>query len=241
MWRNIASRACTLAKCTCVAGMAFISYWEGGVSRQVTLAELSALREAEASAASASPPQSAIEQLEAEVAEMSSIQAAMVSRATDMSIEEVQVLSSELTAAMARLMPQLSGSRPPPTVEHLAAVLASPEVALFVARLVPSAAASSAVPPAVPLAAPPIVGAVSLVTFNVPSGRRAAVEDLVVDSSARGRGIGRLLLECALDAARSKGVLKVELTSRPSRVAANALYQRAGFTLRDTNCYSLAL
>jgi ribosomal protein S18 acetylase RimI-like enzyme len=225
--------------------MALISYWEGGVSRQVTLAELSALREAEASAASASPPQSAIEQLEAEVAEMSSIQAAMVSRATecdsDMSIEEVQVLSSELTAAMARLMPQLSGSRPPPTAEHLAAVLASREVALFVARLAPSAAASSAVPPAVPLAAPPIVGAVSLVTFNVPSGRRAAVEDLVVDSSARGRGIGRLLLECALDAARKKGVLKVELTSRPSRVAANALYQRAGFTLRETNCYSLAL
>ena len=189
-------------------------------------------------AAAASRPQAATERLEADMAEMESIQAAMdrfrctAAVASDISIEEMKVPGSEITAAMARLMPQLSEDRPPPTAEHLAAVIASPEVALFVARLAPSSRASS-------ISVPTIVGTISLVTFDVPSGRRAAIEDLVVDSSARGQGIGRLLLERALDAARSKGAVKVQLTSRPSRVAANALYRRAGFSLRETNCYSL--
>ena len=196
-------------------------------------------------AAAASRPQAATERLEADMAEMESIQAAMdrfrctAAVASDISIEEMKVPGSEITAAMARLMPQLSEDRPPPTAEHLAAVIASPEVALFVARLTPSSRASISIPPAVPPTAPPIVGTISLVTFDVPSGRRAAIEDLVVDSSARGQGIGRRLLERALDAARSKGAVKVQLTSRPSRVAANALYRRAGFSLRETNCYSL--
>ena len=187
-------------------------------------------------AAAASRPQAATERLEADMAEMESIQAAMdrfrctAAVASDISIEEMKVPGSEITAAMARLMPQLSEDRPPPTAEHLAAVIASPEVALFVARR------HRDLPPPT---AEHIVGTISLVTFDVPSGRRAAIEDLVVDSSARGQGIGRRLLERALDAARSKGAVKVQLTSRPSRVAANALYRRAGFSLRETNCYSL--
>lgn len=213
-----------------------VTVWEHGVSRQVALEEMLDMHEDERAAA-ASRPQAATERLEADMAEMESIQAAMdrfrctAAVASDISIEEMKVPGSEITAAMARLMPQLSEDRPPPTAEHLAAVIASPEVALFVARLRPSSTASISVPT--------IVGTISLVTFDVPSGRRAAIEDLVVDSSARGQGIGRLLLERALDAARSKGAVKVQLTSRPSRVAANALYRRAGFSLRETNCYSL--
>ena len=40
--------------------------------------------------------------------------------------------------------------------------------------------------------------------------------------------------------ARELGCRTVDLTSRPSREAANRLYQRAGFVPRDTNVYRLA-
>jgi ribosomal protein S18 acetylase RimI-like enzyme len=87
----------------------------------------------------------------------------------------------------------------------------------------------------------PIVGMLTLVTFRLPTGVRAWIEDVVVDSGSRGKGIGEALVQAALELAAARGALTVDLTSRPSREAANRLYDRTGFELRATNVYRLKL
>jgi ribosomal protein S18 acetylase RimI-like enzyme len=77
----------------------------------------------------------------------------------------------------------------------------------------------------------------TLATFRTPTGLRAWIEDVVVDDAGRGRGVGTALTEAMLDRARELGCRTVDLTSRPSREAANRLYQRAGFVARETNVY----
>ncbi len=86
-----------------------------------------------------------------------------------------------------------------------------------------------------------ILGALTLIVFRIPTGARAWIEDVVVDDAARGRGVGDALNRFALDLARAKGAKTVDLTSRPSREAANRLYQRLGFVARDTNVYRFVL
>jgi ribosomal protein S18 acetylase RimI-like enzyme len=86
-----------------------------------------------------------------------------------------------------------------------------------------------------------IVGSLTLVTFRIPTGIRAWIEDVVVDESARGHGVGEALNQAAIQEARQKGAVTVDLTSRPSREAANRLYQRIGFVQRDTNVYRFSL
>ena len=82
-----------------------------------------------------------------------------------------------------------------------------------------------------------IVGMLILVTFPLLSGVRARIEDVVVDRDARGQGVGTALTMAALELAAAQGARSVDLTSRASRVAANRLYQRLGFKLRDSNVY----
>jgi len=135
-------------------------------------------------------------------------------------IEIATEATPELAAAFARLIPQLSKSSPPPGLDELAEMVASPASDVLVARLDGA-----------------IVGTLTLVTFRIPTGVRAWIEDVVVDDSARGHGVGDLLNRFALDVARSKGAKTVDLTSRPSREAANRLYQRIGFQPRETNIY----
>ena len=77
----------------------------------------------------------------------------------------------------------------------------------------------------------------TLVTFPLPSGLRARIEDVVVDQDARGRGVGTALTMAALDLAQGQGARSIDLTSRASRVAANRLHQQLGFRLRDSNLY----
>ncbi len=86
-----------------------------------------------------------------------------------------------------------------------------------------------------------IVGSLTLVVFPIPTGIRAWIEDVVVDESARGKGVGEALNTFALQRARERGAKTVDLTSRPSREAANRLYQRLGFVARDTNVYRYTL
>jgi ribosomal protein S18 acetylase RimI-like enzyme len=62
-----------------------------------------------------------------------------------------------------------------------------------------------------------------------------------VDESARGHGVGEALNQAAIAEAQHKGAVTVDLTSRPSREAANRLYQRIGFVQRDTNVYRYSL
>lgn len=127
--------------------------------------------------------------------------------------------SDELRLALADLLPQLSSS-PPPDADALAALVADPGSVLFVARVDGR-----------------IVGSLTLVLYRIPTGLKAWIEDVVVDAAARGHGVGEALNLAALDEARRRGVKGVSLTSRPSRAAANRLYQRIGFTQRETNVY----
>ena len=73
--------------------------------------------------------------------------------------------------------------------------------------------------------------------FRLPTGVRAWIEDVVVDEAARGHGVGAVLNEAAIAGAADRGARTLDLTSRPSREAANRLYQRLGFVPRETNVY----
>lgn len=140
-----------------------------------------------------------------------------------MSTVEVTEVSDEVLAAFQRLIPQLSSSDPAPSREELAEIVASPATVLFVARD--------------PSRQGEIVGTLTLALFRIPTGLRAWIEDVVVDASARRRGIGEALCRAALERAGTAGATTVDLTSRPSREDANRLYQRLGFVPRDTNVY----
>ena len=82
-----------------------------------------------------------------------------------------------------------------------------------------------------------IVGSASLAIAHSPTGAHGWIEDVVVDQAARGQGIGKALTQSLLDRAKVLGLKQVYLTSRPSREAANRLYQSMGFVRRETNVY----
>ena len=130
----------------------------------------------------------------------------------------------ELVDAMNRLIPQLSSSNPPPTKAELATIIGQEACDVIVAR-----------------DGNTIVGSLTLVVFPIPTGIRAWIEDVVVDEAARGKGVGEALNTFAMQRARERGAKTVDLTSRPSREAANRLYQRLGFVARDTNVYRYTL
>jgi ribosomal protein S18 acetylase RimI-like enzyme len=145
-------------------------------------------------------------------------------------VNEAVEVTDELVDAVARLVPQLSSSSAPPGREELAEMIATPTTMLLVARL-----AADGEPVG------DIVGTLTLVVFRIPTAIRAWIEDVVVDESARGRGVGEALTVAALDRAKAAGARTVDLTSRPARQAANRLYQRLGFVGRDTNVYRYEL
>ena len=134
--------------------------------------------------------------------------------------------SPALVDGFARLIPQLSKSSPPPTAAEIAEMIESPASDVLVAS---DASTGS------------ILGALTLVVFRIPTGVRAWIEDVVVDDAARGRGVGQRLNQHAIELARSRGAKTVDLTSRPSREAANRLYRRLGFVERETNVYRFEL
>jgi len=86
-----------------------------------------------------------------------------------------------------------------------------------------------------------IVGMMTFVTYRIPSGLKAWIEDVAVDSSKQGKGIGKALIERAIEYAKQLNISKVDLTTAPFRIAANALYQKLGFVKRETNVYRLML
>ncbi len=142
-------------------------------------------------------------------------------------ISEVQTVDDELVAAFELLIPQLSRSNPAPDAQALSAIVESEASTLLIARDEERDGA--------------IVGSMTLAMFLIPTGRRAWIEDVVVDADARGKGVGRLLNERALEIASDAGARTVDLTSRPSREAANRLYQRLGFVERETNVYRYSI
>ncbi len=141
-------------------------------------------------------------------------------------VEECESVSDELVEAMAALIPQLSSSSPPPSAEELDEIVGSGATHLLVAREGDGPGLGGR-----------IVGSMTLVVFRIPTGVRAWIEDVVVDGDARGQGVGETLNLAALEVAARRGARTVDLTSRPSRAAANRLYQRIGFVPRETNVY----
>ena len=138
-------------------------------------------------------------------------------------VEELVDVTPEVVAAFERLIPQLSRSSAPPDQEVLAELAEAPGTVVLLARRGGRDGE--------------VIGSLTLVLFRIPTGLRSWIEDVVVDEGARGCGVGEALNRTALDVARARGCKTVDLTSRPSREAANRLYQRLGFTLRDTNVY----
>ena len=135
-------------------------------------------------------------------------------------VRAVDQVTDELVAAVGRLLPQLSGSAAALDADDLTRIVGHQAISLLVAR-----------------GEHGIVGMLTLVTYPLPSGLRARIEDVVVDRDARGHGVGTALTMAALDLARQQGARSVDLTSRASRVEANRLYQQLGFQLRDSNLY----
>ena len=138
-----------------------------------------------------------------------------------MIVERATEVTPELMAAFARLTPQLSSTAPAPGAAELTEMVRSPATILLVARDGERG----------------IVGSMTLVVFRIPTGVRAWVEDVIVDDTARGRGVAEMLCRDALNRACAAGARTVDLTSRPTREAANRLYLRLGFVPRDTNVY----
>lgn len=140
----------------------------------------------------------------------------------DVEIELVRDVSDEVVEAFGRLLPQLSRSAPPLDAQGLREVATWPGNRLLIARVDGR-----------------IVGALALAMFPIPTGLRAWIEDVVVDEAARGHGVGAELTREAVRLARAAGARTVDLTSRPSREAANRLYERLGFHHRDSKVYRL--
>ena len=85
-----------------------------------------------------------------------------------------------------------------------------------------------------------IVGMTTVCCFTIPTGRHATIEDVVVLPECQGTGLGRKLVQAAIDYLADTGQsYKVGLTSKPARVAANALYRKMGFKQKETNVYTL--
>jgi ribosomal protein S18 acetylase RimI-like enzyme len=139
-------------------------------------------------------------------------------------VAPAETADDDLRAAVSALLPQLSSSALPPTTDGLARIIADPATTLFVAR-----------------DGDRIVGMLTLACFEVPSGVRAWIEDVVVDEAARGAGVAAALVQAALDRSDRLGARTVDLTSRADREAANRLYLRMGFEIRVTNVYRRTL
>jgi ribosomal protein S18 acetylase RimI-like enzyme len=140
------------------------------------------------------------------------------------SIEIATHATDELLTSLNRLVPQLSSSASPLTSDDVEALIANPAVSVFIAKNDGA-----------------IVGTLTLVVFPIPSGLRAWIEDVVVDEGARGLGAGVALTEAAIAESKRRGAKSIDLTSRPSREAANAMYVKLGFIQRETNVYRFDL
>lgn len=136
-------------------------------------------------------------------------------------IRVVRQVTPDLVEALGRLLPQLSERLQAPDAEALRRIVGSPSSVLLVAECGGC-----------------IVGSLTLVWYDVPSGRKAWIEDVVVDAAARGFGAGEALVRAAQAHAAAVGAGKVMLTSNPSRGAARRLYAKMGFKEAETTVFA---
>ena len=140
------------------------------------------------------------------------------------SLAELKATTRAALKGINALLPQLSSSAKKLSYKELQKIVRSPSVHCMILR-----------------DGKRIIGVGSLITMNTLLGLRARIEDVVVDEAYRDRGLGKQLLDALVEAARGAGALNVELSSRPERERANALYRSSGFVQRKTNVYRLAL
>ncbi|SRR6266852_6760637 len=143
-----------------------------------------------------------------------------------MHVETVRAASDELQAALARLLPQLNPTLPVPDMHRLGRMLADPDVTLLVAK-----------------EGDEIVGTTTVIVYTTPFWIKARLDEVVVDASARGKGVGEALVNAALDVGREKGAQVAELQSGrgPNRDAAHRLYERLGFNIRESDVMRIVL
>ena len=140
-----------------------------------------------------------------------------------MEIIQLNTITDEVMSAFENLIPQLTSNSEIPSKEDIAEIIEAKNSFVFLAK------------------EKEIIGILTLIIYKIPTGKKAWIEDVVVDSKIRGKGTGRLLVEHAIQFTKEKGISKIDLTSSPSRVAANILYRKMGFDLRDSNVYRLRI
>jgi len=138
-----------------------------------------------------------------------------------MEIKKITRFSERAFEAVSRLLAQLSSDAELLTRQYFKSILASESIHFFIAELDKKQ----------------IVGMLTIASYKTPSGIKVWIEDVVVDESQRGKGIGKELMLAAIDYSKSLGSKDIRLTSRPSRIAANELYLKLGFKKYETNFY----
>jgi GNAT superfamily N-acetyltransferase len=141
-------------------------------------------------------------------------------------IEEATEATTEVYEALARLLPQLNPTLELPTMERLQAIIDDPDVTLIVAR-----------------DGEAIVGTATVIVYTTPFWIKARLDEVVVDSSARGKGVGEAIVRACLEVGKRKGAQVAELQSGrgPARAAAHRLYKRMGFEVRDSDIFRITL
>ena len=142
-----------------------------------------------------------------------------------MNIKRINHFSEEVFEAVLKLLPQLAPDADLPTRQYFKSLLASGNTHFFIAELENKE----------------IVGMLTIGIYNIPTGTKIWIEDVVVDESQRGKGVGKELIRFAIDYSKSLGAKSVALTSRPSRVEANEMYKKMGFVQYETNVYKYLL
>jgi ribosomal protein S18 acetylase RimI-like enzyme len=136
-------------------------------------------------------------------------------------ISELTEASSSVLQSINELLPQLSSSAQVISMDRLSELVESDNTIIFLGTDDNDQ----------------ILGMLSLIVMKIPTGNKAWIEDVVVDQTARGKGMGKVLMKHALERAKKLAVKSVDLTSRPSRETANMLYQSLGYQIRETNVY----
>lgn len=141
-------------------------------------------------------------------------------------VESVSEATPQIQQALARLLPQLNPTLPVPDMARLERLVADPAVTLLIAS-----------------DADHIVGTTTVIVYTTPFWIKARLDEVVVDASARGKGVGEALVKAALDIGRQKGAQVAELQSGrgESRKAAHRLYERLGFNIRDSDVMRIVL
>lgn len=138
-----------------------------------------------------------------------------------MEIKELKESTSTVMAELQKLIEQLSTKSHIISKKKLNKIIQDESTQLFIAKETGGK----------------IIGTLTLVNYQIPTGLKFWIEDVVVDSNFRGRGVGQKLTESAMEYAEKKGGSSINLTSNPKRKAAHQLYVKMGFKQRETDVF----